>query len=66
MSHRDINFVLKKMEPNQQSTQTPQLFSLENLPQTIFGVSTKDVLTAIAGLSMAVVAINRIINSKKS
>lgn len=54
------------MESNQQSTPRPQMFSLENLPPTIFGISTQDALTVIAGLAMAAVCINKIINTNKS
>ncbi len=54
------------MESNQQSTPKPQMVSLENLPPTIFGISTQDALTVIAGLTMAAIGINKIINSKKS
>lgn len=42
------------------------MFSLENLPPTILGISTQDALTVIAGLAMAAVGINKIINTNKS
>lgn len=54
------------MESNQQSTPRPQMLSLENLPTTIFGISTHDALTVVAGLAMAAIGISKIINSKKS
>lgn len=54
------------MEPNQQSTPRPQMLSLDNLPPTIFGISTQDALTVVAGLAMAAIGINKIINTKKS
>lgn len=63
----NINFVKKKyMESNQQSTPKPQILPLENLPPTIFGISTQDALTVVAGLAMAAIGINKIINTKKS
>ncbi len=61
-----INFAEKRnMESKQQPTSGPQMVSLENLPPTIFGVSTQDALTVIAGLAMAAIGINKIINAKK-
>ena len=62
----DINFVKKYMESTQQSTPKPQMFSLENLPPTIFGISTQDAITVIAGLAMAAIGINKIINTKNT
>lgn len=53
------------METNKQSTPRPQVISLENLPPTIFGISTQDALTVVAGLAMAAIGINKIINTKK-
>lgn len=61
-----LTLLKKSMESNQQSTPKPQMVSLENLPPTIFGISTQDALTVIAGLTMAAIGINKIINSKKS
>ncbi len=66
MAAEAINFAEKRnMESKQQPTPGPQMVSLENLPPTIFGVSTQDALTVIAGLAMAAIGINKIINAKK-
>lgn len=54
------------MESNQQSTPSPQMLSHENLPTTIFGIPTQDAMTVVAGLAMAAIGINKIINTKKS
>ncbi|MDE5655457.1 MAG: hypothetical protein K2I19_00055 [Muribaculaceae bacterium] len=54
------------MKSNQPFAPRPQMLSLENLPPTIFGIPTQDALTVVAGLAMAAIGINKIINTKKS